>query len=457
MLKRILLVTPLLFVTLFASAQGSDSLMIRKLYDEALLRGQSYDNLHYLCKKIGNRISGSPQAAAAVEYTYQAMKQFCDTVYLQECMVPHWVRGEKEVGRITDTRMGNVDVKILALGGSVGTPAGGISAEVVEVHNFDELEKLGKKGVQGKIVFFNHPFNNALVSTFAAYGEAVEYRWAGPSKAAKYGAVASIVRSMTGSIDDHPHTGSMHYDTLYPQIPCAAICTRDAEALSNIIKNDGKANFFLKMNCQLLPDVKSYSVIGEIRGSEHPEQVIAVGGHLDSWDVGEGAHDDGSGIVESMEALRLFKAAGIRPKHTLRAIMFMNEENGLRGGTKYAEVAAQKKEVHLAALETDEGGFSPRGFGLTMTDPQKKKVQSWGPLLLPYGIVNLNGGGGGADVGPLEKQGVPLLGLQPDQQRYFEYHHTEADVFEAVNKRELELGGAALAAMMYLIDTHGLD
>ncbi|TND08904.1 MAG: peptidase M28 [Bacteroidetes bacterium] len=439
------------------ASKDPDSLAIRKIFDEALLHGQSYDNLHYMCKKIGHRLSGSPQAAAAVEYTYQVMQQFCDTVYLQECMVPHWVRGTHDEGKITGSKShGTVPVNLLALGGSIATPAGGVTAEVLEVHDFKELEKLGKKGVQGKIVFFNHPFDNAHVNTFHAYGECVEYRWAGPSVAAKYGAAATIVRSMTNGIDEFPHTGSMHYDTLQPKVPCAAICTRDAELLSKIIKNEGKASFYLNLDCQTLPDVKSYNVIGELRGSERPEEIIAVGGHLDSWDVGEGAHDDGAGVVQSMEVLRLFKATGVRPKHTLRAIMFMNEENGLRGGTKYAEVVALKKEKHIAALETDAGGFSPRGFGLGMTDAQQTKVRTWAPLLLPYGIHELKSGGGGADIGPLAKQGVPVIGLRPDSQRYFNYHHTPADVFEAVNKRELEMGGAAIAALLYLIDMYGL-
>lgn len=439
------------------SVINTDSVMIRKLYDEALLRGQSYDNLRYLCKRIGHRLSGSPQAAAAVEYTYQLMKQFCDTVYLQECMVPHWVRGEHDEGKITGSKgHGTVEVNILALGGSVATPKGGITAEIVEIRDFKELELLGKKGIQGKIVFFNHPFNNAHVSTFKAYGECVEYRWAGPSKAAQFGALGSIVRSMTNGIDEYAHTGSMHYDTINPKIPCAAICTRDAELLSGIIKTEGKAFFHLDLQCQTLPDVKSYNVIGEIRGSEKPEEILAVGGHLDSWDVGEGAHDDGAGVMQSMEALRLFKASGIRPKHTLRAIMFMNEENGLRGGTRYAEVVKAKNEKHITALETDAGGFTPQGFGLGMTDAQQAKIRSWAPLLLPYGIYSLTSGGGGADIGPLAKQDVPLIGLHPDSQRYFDYHHTHADVFEAVNKRELELGGAAIAALFYLIDKYGL-
>lgn len=455
MFKRYLLAAAVSLLCISAASAKDDSLMIRKLYDEALVRGQSYENLRQLCKKVGHRLSGSPQAQKAVEMTFNMMKQYCDTVYLQECMVPHWVRGEKETGRIMGTKKGNLTVNILALGGSVATPDKGLTAEVVMISSFDEMQKMGEKKIKGKIVFFNHPFDNARINTFQAYGECVEYRWAGPAKAAKMGAVATIVRSMTGSIDEFPHTGSMRYDSAGIKIPCAAIATRDAELLASIIKAEGKASFYMKMNCQTLPDEKSYNVIGEIRGSTHPEEIILVGGHLDSWDVGEGAHDDGAGVVQSMEALRLFKASGIRPKHTLRAVLFMNEENGLRGGLKYAEVAKAKNEKHLAAIETDAGGFTPHGFGMDITDSQYQKAIGWAPTLLPFGLYELSRGGSGADIGPLKKQEVPLFGLHPDSQRYFDFHHTNADVFEAVNKRELELGGAAIAALMYLVDKYG--
>ncbi len=432
--------------------------MVSRIFGEALVNGKAHDQLRVLCKNYGPRLSGSPGAAAAVEYTYQVMLQMrLDSVWKQPCMVPHWERGTKERASILNTQIrGNVDVKICALGGSVATPAKGLRAEVIEIHDFDELKKIGKKGVEGKIVFYNHPFDNSLYSTFAAYSEAVRYRWQGPSEAQKLGAVGVIVRSMTNAIDDHPHTGVMRYDSLGATIPSAAISTRDAELLSHILKTEGKTFFYMEMNCQKFPDILSYNVIGEIRGSKFPNEVIAFGGHLDAWDLGEGAHDDGAGCMQAIEVLRIFKAQNIRPQHTIRAVMWMNEENGGRGGAEYARVAAAKKEKHLAAIESDAGGFSPRGFGTTMKPEQRAKVMSWGNLFLPYGIHDLSSSGGGADIEDLAEAGTPLLGLEPDGQRYFDYHHTEIDVWENVNRRELLLGAGAIAAMVYLIDTHGL-
>jgi len=241
------------------------------------------------------------------------------------------------------------------------------------------------------------------------------------------------------------------------KIPAAAISTRDAERLSALLKTDPNLKFYMRMTPQTLPDVLSYNVIGEIKGTEKPDEIIVVGGHLDSWDVGEGAHDDGTGIVQSMEVLRLFKEMGIKPKRTIRAVLFMNEENGLRGGRKYAEEAKAKGEVHIAAIESDAGGFTPRGFGIDGNDDQYAKVLTWKPLLVPYGLHDLSRGGGGADIGPLKGQGtVALIGFKPDSQRYFDYHHTEIDTFETVNRREMQLGAASMASLVYLISQYGL-
>jgi hypothetical protein len=378
-----------------------------------------------------------------------------DTVWLQEVWVPHWVRGEKEKGTIVSAK-GSQDVPICALGGSVATSKEGITATVIEVKDFDELKKLGKENIQGKIVFYNHPFDQTYINTFDAYGEAAKYRWAGPSEASRYGAVASVVRSMAQNPDDFPHTGAMGYNDSLPKIPCAAISTNGAELLSKTLKSNPATKFFLKMNCQTLDSVKSYNVIGEIKGSVHPEEIIDIGGHLDSWETGKGANDDGSGVTQSVEVLRLFKITGIKPKRTIRAIAFMNEENGLRGGRKYAEKAFEKKENHIVAIESDAGSFLPLGFGLNMPQDKKNKIIAWKPLFIPYGMHNFDGDGDGADISPMTKKGVPGIGLQVNSQRYFDIHHAASDTFDNVNRRELEMGAAAMAGLIYLLSEYGL-
>lgn len=462
MLSRKTIALLLFFISLSFTTHAqnftSDSLMIRKIYDEALTNGKSYEQLRYLTGQIGGRLSGSPQAAAAVEWARQEMEKLgLDRVYLQEVMVPHWVRGDKEQARVMSPKLGAIqEVPVAALGGSVATPTTGLTAEVVEVKSFEELKKLGKKKVQGKIVFFNRPMDPTHIHTFTAYGGAVDQRGSGAIEAAKLGAVGVVVRSMSLFLTDNPHTGGTRYAEDVAKIPAVAISTNGAELLSRLLQDDPQTRFFLRMNPQTLPDKLSYNVIGEIKGSERPDEIILVGGHLDSWDNGDGAHDDGSGCVQSMEVLRIFRAVGYKPKRTVRAVLFMNEENGLRGGRKYAEEAKAKNENHLAAIESDNGGFTPRGFGIDGTDPQFRKVLQWKPLLSPYGLHDLKRGGGGADIGPLKDGKVALIGFQPDTQRYFEVHHTAVDTFDKVNKRELELGGASMAALVYLLAEYGL-
>jgi Zn-dependent M28 family amino/carboxypeptidase len=261
---------------------------------------------------------------------------------------------------------------------------------------------------------------------------------------------------MASNNDDIPHTGSLRYDEDQPKIPAVAISTNDANLLSEVIDKEGTAKIYLETHCEMLPDILSYNVIGEMNGTERPDEYIVVGGHLDSWDVGHGAHDDGSGCVQSIEALRILQELDYKPRYSLRAVMFMNEENGLRGGREYALQADKKNEKHIAALESDSGGFTPRGFSFTGTDAQRKKLRSWAPLLNPYGLHDLGSPGGGADIGPLRSSGTALFGLRPDSQRYFNYHHTAADTFDKVDKRELELGAAAMSALIYLIDSKGI-
>lgn len=353
--------------------------------------------------------------------------------------------------------MGQVDLSICALGGSVGTGPQGITAKIIEVKTFSELAQLGTKNIEGKIVFFNRPMDPTKIHTFAAYGGAVDQRSNGASEAAKYGAVAAIVRSMGLNPEDYPHTGGMRYSANgVKMIPAVAVSTKHADLLSRLSKEDKDLQIYLETHSEILEDAPSFNVVGELRGTEFPEEIIAVGGHLDSWDLGEGAHDDGAGCVHSIEVLRIMKAMGYKPKRTIRAVMFMNEENGLRGGIKYAELAEKNRENHIAAMESDRGGFTPRGFTLSGVEAAKAKIRSWKPLLEPYGLSDFNQEGGGADIGPLANQGVTLIGFLPDSQRYFDYHHTPVDTFDKVNKRELELGAASMTALVYLIDKYGL-
>ncbi|MDB5262476.1 MAG: peptidase [Adhaeribacter sp.] len=439
-----------------AQNQPTDSVVIRSLFREALTNGKSYESLRFLCTQIGPRLSGSTGAVKAVAWTKRLMEGYgFDRVYLQEVMVPHWERGEKEKATIKWANQ-KQDVPVCALGGSVGTGKKGITAPVVEVHTFEELKALGRAQVQGKVVFFNRPMNPAYTETFLAYRDAVNQRSSGAIEAAKLGAVGVIVRSMNLALDDFPHTGSTRYEEGGIKIPAVAISTNGAELLSRQLKAAPNLQFYFKMNPQTLPDALSHNVIGEIKGAEHPDEIILVGGHLDSWDLAQGAHDDGTGCMQAIEVLRLMKALNIKPKRTIRAVMYMNEENGLRGGQKYAAEALANKEKHLAALESDAGGFTPRGFSIEATPDKVAAIARWKDLLAPYGLHAINAGGGGADIGPLKNGKTTLIGFRPDSQRYFEIHHAATDTFDRVNQRELELGGASMAALIFLIDKYGL-
>ena len=436
-----------------------DAFTIRALYDQVLLKSEAYEWLAFLTKKIGPRLSGSPQASAAVEYTRQMLDSIgVDTVWLQAVEVPRWIRGEKAERAVAygHPRFGALEMHTTALGFSGKTPAAGVSGEVMEVTSLEELDDRADEAA-GKIVFFNRPMDPREVNVFRAYGGAVDQRGSGPAKAAAYGAVGALVRSMTTEIDEVPHTGSTRFPDSLAAIPALAISTADAERLHDMLAA-GPAEVWLQADCELLDPVVSHNVIGEIRGSEYPDEIIVVGGHLDSWDLGEGAHDDGSGCVQSMAVLHAFRQLGYRPKRTVRCVLFMNEENGLNGGRDYAQRAKELGENHIAAIESDAGGFTPRGFGCSamediFTDRFKALHAHW-DLMEPYDLF-LKPGGGGADIGPLRDQGVLLIGLRPDTQRYFDFHHTERDRLEGVHPRELKMGAAAMTALVYLIDQYG--
>nr|WP_245737186.1 M28 family peptidase [Maribacter orientalis] len=457
-MKSKLALLVVIFFTYFGFSQNNDQEQIKKLYDAALTQGKGYDWLNYLSNQIGGRLSGSVQAQQAVNYTKSQLDSLgLDKVWLQPVMVPKWVRGTPEFAYFETTPGTTTNVAICALGGSVATPSNGIKANIIEVNGVEELATLGKGKIQGKIVFFNKPMDPTQINTFNAYSNCVDQRYSGALEASKYGALGVIVRSMNLRLDDFPHTGSMGYgeQPIDNRIPAAAISTNAADLLSTSLLLNPEINFYFKQNCKQFEDVESYNVIGEIRGSSKPEEIIVVGGHLDSWDLGDGSHDDGAGCVQSMEVLNLFKKIGYKPKRTIRVVLFMNEENGLRGGTKYAEVANATNEKHIFALESDSGGFTPRGFTFDSSNKDFDKIKSWKPLFEPYLVHYFEKGESGADIGPLKKEGLILAGLRPDSQRYFDYHHAENDTFEHVNKRELELGSASMASLIYLVDTYG--
>ncbi|MBS1640163.1 MAG: M20/M25/M40 family metallo-hydrolase [Bacteroidetes bacterium] len=455
MKKLLLFLTTIPFI---AIAQNQDSVFIKKISDDILVNGKAYNLLRELTKNIGGRLAGSPQFAKAVVWGKKSLENLgADNVYLQECMVPHWVRGAKEKVVITEQngKKTNILLDALALGNSWGSNGKPIVAEVIAVRDFAELEKR-KDEVKGKIVFYNYPFNPTYIFPGQAYGESGVYRRNGASRAAKYGAVAVLVRSLTEATNNNPHTGTMTYNDSFPKIPALALGLYDADKLWKEAVN-GKVKISVTSSAKFLPDTIAHNVIAELKGTEFPNQYITVGGHLDSWDVNEGAHDDGTGIVQTMEILRVLKALNYKPKHTLRFVLFANEENGMRGANKYAEEAKANNEQHIFALESDNGGFTPRGFSLGMSNEKIAKIKTWANLLKPYGCDNLELGGGGADVTPLQRNmQTPVAELRPDNQRYFDIHHARSDVFENVNKRELLLGAVNMAALIYLIDKYGL-
>ena len=445
--------------SIYSQDLNNHSQFIKKIYNEALSSGESYERLDYLSNQIGGRLSGSINYERSVKWGKEELDLIgLDSVWLQPVMTPKWVRGAPEYAHIESSPGNTISVPIAALGGSISTPSIGISSNVIEVKSFDELNNIGKDSINGKIIFFNRKMDPTLINTFQSYGGSVNQRTQGAAIAAKLGAIGVIVRSMTTTLDDYPHTGSMYYDglRLNERIPAAAISTNGAELLSSMLSLNPNIKFFFRQNSKNFPDVLSYNVIGQIDGSERSDEIIVVGGHLDSWDLGDGSHDDGAGIVQSMEVLRILKILNYKPKRTIRVVLFANEENGLRGGNKYAELAKKNNESHFFALESDAGGFTPRGFSFDTSESEFNSLKEFENLFNQYGIDNFIIGGSGADIGPLKDGKVILAGLRPDPQRYFDYHHAASDTFDKINKRELELGAAAMTALVYLLDNYKL-
>ena len=464
-MRKLLFLPLLLMLSLSATSPNEttdDKQVVKALFDEVLSNGECYENLRVLCKDIGGRLSGSEEADRAVIWGKELMESYgFDKVWLQEVTVPVWERGAAEQCNYVITNQPasgkSAPLNVCALGGSVATD-GEITGELIEFKTLDDLKAADPATVQGKIVLLNQPMDPKLYDTFHAYGGCYPIRASGASEGSRKGAIAVLIRSLGLRDDDFPHTGTMHYDDGVDPIPAGAMSTNDCNRMSEYLAQGKTVQLSLTMNCRSLPDKKSHNVIGEITGSEHPEKIILVGGHLDAWDNGEGAHDDGAGVVHSVEVLRLLQKTGVKPRHTIRAVLFMNEENGNRGGQTYAAQAKEKGEMHVAAIESDRGGFSPRGFSIdAKSENIVPKVASWEPALKDYGLYFFEKGYGGVDIGPLKnvQPDVVLMGLVPDSQRYFDHHHSPNDVFEAVNKRELELGAGSMAAMVYLIDKYG--
>ena len=455
-MKNIVLIFSFLFLNLSFS---QDDLFIKNVFDAGFTKSKAYTWLDYLSNEIGGRLSGSYEADLAVKWSKSELEKLdFDKVWLQPVMVPRWVRGPKEFALIETEPGITFDVPVAALGGSVATPSVGIKSNVIEVMSLEELEKLGKEKIDGKIVFFNRPMDPKFVTTFTAYGTAVDQRALGAMEASKYGAIGVIVRSMTLRTDDYPHTGGLTYGALplSQRIPAAAISTKGADKLSSLLKIKPDLKFLLRQQCKQMPDVQSYNVIAEKIGTTYPDEVILIGGHLDSWDIGDGSHDDGAGVVHSMDLINLFTSIGYEPKRTIRVVLFMNEENGLRGSLKYKEIADKEGVNHIFAIESDAGGFRPLGFSFTCNDSNFLRLLEWKKLFAPYFINVFIKGGSGADISNLKKNNNVLSGLRPNSQRYFDYHHTEIDTFDAINKRELEMGSSAIASLVYLFDKYGL-
>jgi carboxypeptidase Q len=449
--NRIVFVYILVQLSFVLKAQVPEK-TLKLVFDEALTDLTAYNNLKYLCKETKGRIDGSHAAAKAVDYTRNALiSAGADSVWLQRVPVPSWERGIEKCG-INSSISGSCELSIAALGLSVGTPEAGILSKVIEVHDFEELKRLGRKFIEGKTVFYNRPVDNKLINSFAGYGGAVNQRTNGASEASKYGAVSVIVRSATQALDNFPHTGVTHYEDGVIKIPAVAVSTIGADILSSWLKMDTSLTIHLISTCKNLPDTWSYNVIGEIRGSLMPNEIITVGGHLDAWDISEGAHDDGGGCIQAIEMIRIYKKLGIKPKRTVRAVMFMNEEISGTGGKTYAEEAKKSGEIHYAALESDRGVMSPRGFNFDADGGRLNKLQSLATYFVPYNIRDFDKGGGGSDIAPLKSLGALQIGYIPETQKYFYFHHSANDTFEQVNAREMQLGSAAIASLIYLID-----
>jgi carboxypeptidase Q len=435
------------------AAQSPAQQTPEKLVDHILIHSRAYNHLSYLTDNIGHRLSGSRGAEKAVRWTTQQFRDWGISVRNEPVMVPHWVRGAERARLVSHDQ----NVVLTALGGSVATPAAGITADVIEVTSYEQLEKLGRALIKGKIVFYNAPMDMALVESgqaFEAYGKAVIFRGAGASRAAEYGAVGAVIRSVASASLRTPHTGSLRYDPKQPKIPAAALSVEDAELVHRLLAKGDRVRMQLVLTPRTLPDVESHNVIAEIRGSERPEEIVLIGGHLDSWDLATGAIDNGSGCAMVMETMRVLKELGYQPRRTIRAVLFMNEENGLRGGRKYFENVAKREELHrhIAAIETDAGVAAPTGFITTYEGKSLEAIEQRARVLNRIAPMKfISSKHTGADTSPLTDAGIPGFGLVPDPRHYFDYHHSAADTLDKVDPKALTQNTAALAGLAWVL------
>lgn len=420
-----------------ASYRGTAQRIINAAMEDAT----GYSQLSELCDQIGNRLSGSPSLERAVDWSVDVMKKDgLQNVRKIPAKVPHWVRGREHAEIVAPQRR---PLTMLGLGGSVGTPAQGITAPVLVVRSFEDLERRGKAAVAGKIVLYNAPFEN--------YFRTVQYRTSGASRAAKLGAVAALVRSVTPLSLQNPHTGAMDYEAGTPKIPTAAVTIEDAELIQRLTAGGLQVRVHLEMEAHTLADADSADVIGEIPGRENPEQVVVIGGHLDSWDVGQGAQDDGSGIMAALAAAHLVHKLGLQPRRTLRVVFWTNEENGGAGAKAYRDWVGDRIRDHVAAIEMDGGAEKPVGFSFGGSPAALERLTAIGGLLDPIGASTIQHGGGGADIGPLMQDGVPGLGLRTVGTHYFDWHHSPADTVDKVNPQEFRMNVATMAVMAYVL------
>lgn len=446
-----------LAAALVCAANAGAQTSVEKLIDHIVANSKAYEHLSYLTDQIGPRLSGSRNADLAVQWTTQQYRSWGIDVRQEKVMVPHWVRGAERAHLVSHH---DQNIILTALGGSVATPAAGITADVIEVTSYEQLEKLGRDGVRGKIVFYNKAMDMALVEggrAFEAYGQAVGFRGGGASRAAEYGAVAAVIRSVASASLRSPHTGSLRYDEKQPKIPAAAMATEDADLVHRLLAKGDRVRMHLVLTPRTLPDVESANVIAEIRGSERPNEIVLIGGHLDSWDLGTGAIDNGSGCAMIMETMRALKELGIKPKRTIRAVLYMNEENGLRGGRKYFENAAKREEIqhHIAAIETDAGAAPPTGFITTLEGKSLEALERRAAVLNRIAPMKfISSKHTGADTSPLTDAGVPGFGLVPDPRHYFDFHHSAADTLDKVDPKAMAQNTAALAAFAYILSDY---
>jgi hypothetical protein len=412
-----------------------------RLIDAALADTEGYARLTYLCYRIGPRLSGSPNLERAIAWSVEQMRAAgLSNVRTIPTKVPHWVRGAESARMVAPHEK---SLHMLGLGGSIATPPGGITGDVVVVGSFDDLAKLGREKIQGRIVVYNEEYTG--------YGPTRVYRASGASRAAAYGAIAALVRSATPLAMQIPHTGEMNYDPAQPKIPTAAVSPEDAMMLASITASGVPVRIHLEMSAQMLPDADSADVIGEIPGRERPEEVVVMGGHIDSWDVGQGAQDDGASIMACLQAVALMKKLGLQPRRTIRVAFWVNEENGGRGGEAYRAFVGDQIRNHAAAIEMDGGAEAPRGFGAGVDTPSMEILQQIAKLLDRVSAAEITPGGGGSDIAPLLRDGVPGLAERTVGTHYFDWHHTEADTLDKVDTEDFRKNVAALAVMGYAL------